>query len=139
MESNIINPRTLNTTALAYLGDSVWELAVRDHLISLGHSHVDKLHKDAVKYVSAEGQAFALKLILEGQFLSDDEEALVKRARNHKLAASKKNSKKDAMTDKYATAFEALLGYLYLGESPERLDQVISAFFLLIESAEVSK
>ncbi len=122
----------MNTTALAYMGDAVWEVFVRAHLIDEGMTHVDDLHKKAIKYVSAGAQEKILKHLMDG-FLTDDEISLVKRARNHKLAASKKNSKKNSMTDKYATAFEALIGYLHLSGSDERLEEVVEKSFDFVE------
>lgn len=129
----LIDVEQMNTTALAYLGDSVWELYVRSHLVEEGLTHVDSLHKKAVNYVSAFAQESILKSLMQ-DFLTDDEISLVKRARNHKLAASKKNSGKNAMTDKYATAFEALIGFLYITNDKTRLDEVIKKAFCHIES-----
>jgi ribonuclease-3 family protein len=69
--------------------------------------------------------------------LSEEELALVKRARNHKASSSKKTRAShrgsDIMTDKYATAFEALLGQLYLNGDSERLEQLIRRSFEIIE------
>ena len=129
-----LNTEQLNTTALAYLGDSVWELYVREHLINAGLTHVDNLHKRAVNYVSAAAQEKMLKNLMQN-FLTEDELTLVKRARNHKLTSSKKNSGKDAMTDKYATAFEALIGYMYLSDDKARLEAVIKKAFAVVENS----
>lgn len=112
-----MNPREINTTALAYIGDAVYEIYVREHVLEASKTqafgaHVDALHKKAVRYVRADGQAKALRRMLKEGFLTAEEEALVRRARNHKSASKPKNA--DAMDYKYATALEALIGYWYL-------------------------
>lgn len=138
-----MNPKDINTTALAYIGDAVYEVYVRRHVLEnslnpeerVGYgAHVDALHKRAVRYVCAAGQATALKDIIRSGFLSDEETDLAKRARNHKSASKPKNA--DAMDYKYATAFEALMGYLYLEGRGERLEEIIFEAFELIETGE---
>ena len=126
-----LNPRQTNTTALAYIGDAVYEIYVRERVLAASGeknggavsgiasgkqkafgAHVDALHRRAIRYVRAEGQAKAIKAMLAEGFLTAEEEALVKRARNHKSASKPKNA--DAMDYKYATAFEALIGFWHL-------------------------
>ena len=112
-----MNPREINTTALAYIGDAVYEIYVREHVLEASRkqafgAHVDALHKKAVRYVRADGQAKALRRMMKEGFLAAEEEALVRRARNHKSASKPKNA--DAMDYNYATALEALIGYWYL-------------------------
>ena len=112
-----MNPKEINTTALAYIGDAVYEIYVREHVLEASRkqafgAHVDALHKKAVRYVRADGQAKALRRMMKEGFLAAEEEALVRRARNHKSASKPKNA--DAMDYKYATALEALIGYWYL-------------------------
>lgn len=112
-----MKPREINTTALAYIGDAVYEIYVREHVLEASRkqafgAHVDALHKKAVRYVRADGQAKALRRMMKEGFLAAEEEALVRRARNHKSASKPKNA--DAMDYKYATALEALIGYWYL-------------------------
>ena len=128
--------KDLNTSVLAYMGDAVYEVYVRKHVLETGSSHSDVLHREAVRYVSAEGQAKAMKTLMDG-ILTDEELSLVKRARNHKATSSKKYkaSKKgsDIITDKLATAFEALMGQLYLNGDTERLEELIHKSFDIIE------
>ena len=128
--------RNLNTTALAFLGDSVYEVYVREKVLDSGETHADNLHRMAVKFVSAEGQAKAVKVLMESE-LTEEELSLVKRARNHKASSSKrtKASKKgsDIITDKLATAFEALIGWLYLNDRKERMEDLIGKAFEIIE------
>ena len=94
------------------------------------------LHREAVRYVSAEGQARAVKVLMEEE-LTEDELALVKRARNHKASSSKKakasHKGNDIVTDKLATAFEALIGQLYLDGDSDRLEELIYKSFEIIE------
>lgn len=110
MDSKLL--RNLNTTALAYMGDSVYEQAVRKHLLEKGGIDANKLHRMATGYVSATAQAKIIKAIFDE--LSEEEQALVKRARNRKFNTKAKNA--DPVTYKWATALEALVGYLYLSE-----------------------
>ena len=128
--------KELNIAALAFIGDAVYEVYVRKHVMETGAAHSDVLHKMAVEYVSAEGQAKTIKALMEEE-LTEDELALVKRARNHRASNSKKTRASrrggDIMTDKYATAFEALVGDLYLREDKDRLDYLVNRSFDIIE------
>ncbi len=114
--------KQINTTALAYLGDAVYEVEVRRRMMDAGTENVDRLHQMSVKFVRAEGQAYAIKQMLND--LTEEEMAIVKRARNRKIISKPKNL--DPAIYKLATAFEALIGYLYLRNENERLDVVIS-------------
>ena len=131
--------KDLNTNALAYMGDAVYEVYVREHLLSNGIVHTDKLQKEAVSYVSAASQELIIRALMDDK-LTDDELALVKRARNHKASSSKRSkaSRKgsDIITDKLATAFEALIGYLYLKGETGRLGELIRSSFDIIEGKE---
>lgn len=110
-----------NSLALAFLGDAVFEVYVRSHLVSRGGGNADRLHRAAVKYVCAQGQAKAIKAMY--QQLSKEEQGVAKRGRNHKVATKPKNV--DPMTYKWATALEALIGYLYLAGRVDRLEEVM--------------
>ena len=128
--------KELNIAALAFIGDAVYEVYVRKHVMETGVAHSDVLHKMAVEYVSAEGQAKVIKTLIDEE-LTEDELALVKRARNHKASNSKKTRAShrggNIITDKYATAFEALVGELYLREDKDRLDYLVKRSFDIIE------
>ena len=128
----MINPdiKQINTTALAYMGDAVYEVYIRQHVMETGHVHVDRLHAMAVPFVKAEGQAKAIKYLMDN-FLNEEEQALTRRARNHKVATKAKNA--TVMDYKWATAFEALLGYLHLKGDKDRLDTVVKAAIKYIE------
>ncbi len=121
----------MNTTVLAYMGDAVYEVFVREHVIASGQIHADKLHHSAVRYVKAEAQANALKQMLEK--LSETELALVKRARNKKITSKPKNA--EPVVYKWATAFEALVGYLHLSGQIQRRDEIMEETVFLIEKS----
>ncbi len=116
------NIREINTTALAYMGDAVYELAVREEMMKQGYYDVNRLHHIATLYVRASAQAKVIKTIFDE--LDEKEQALVKRARNRKSATKAKNA--DPVTYKWATAFEALAGHLYLTENEERLSWLMN-------------
>lgn len=117
-----MNLRNLNTDALAYIGDAVYELAVRQDLVRSGICRADRLHREATGYVSAAAQARAIRSIYDE--LTEEEQSQVRRWRNHRYHSKAKNA--DPMTYKWATAFEALAGYLYLCGDSQRLDWLIS-------------
>jgi len=123
---------TSSTLSMAFLGDAIYELFIRERLLLLGKgrsSHADRLHKAAVCYVCASAQAKALQELQN--LLSEEEESIAKRARNHKIATKPKNA--DAVTYKYATAFEALLGWLWLKDEKERAKFLMEQAALIIE------
>lgn len=121
--------KKLNTTALAYMGDAVFEQAVREHILKKGVPDVNKLHRMSTMYVSAPAQAGIIKSLFDD--LTEEEQKLVKRARNRKYHTKAK--KADPVTYKWATALEALIGYLYLSEDMQRLQWVISRAVEIIE------
>ena len=110
-----------STTALAYIGDAVYEVHIRERILRKTNTNADAMHKMSVRYVSAEAQAKILKKIYDE--LSEHEQELVKRARNHKISSKPKNA--DPVTYKLATAFEALIGYLYMTDDKERMDEIL--------------
>lgn len=115
----------MNTTALAFIGDAVYELYVRQRVVESGQVRGDKLHFQAVRHVKAESQAAVIKDLLMD--LSEEELSLVKRARNKKTASRSKNV--DLISYKWATAFEALIGYLYLSGQDERMKEIMFRAF----------
>lgn len=119
----------MNTTILAFLGDSVYETYVRRYVIGKGQVNGDLLHRAAVRFVRADAQAYALKVIMDR--LSVEEHTLVKRARNKKISTKPKNA--DPVVYKWATAFEALVGFLYLSGDTERMEELICKAIELIE------
>ncbi len=127
-----LDPKKINPTALAYIGDAVYEVYIRRHVLEKEQVHVDRIHQAAVKYVRADGQAKAVRKMLSTEgFLSPAETALVKRTRNRKFASKPKNA--DPVDYKLATAFEALMGYLYLSGDTKRMDEIAAEAIRIIE------
>lgn len=114
----------LSPLQLAYIGDSVYELLVRTYLINRGDS-VNQLHKKATRFVRAKAQTEYFHKIEDR--LSDEEIRIVKRGRNTKSNVPKSASVSDY---KYATGFEALIGYLYLRGRDVRIMEI---FNMIIE------
>lgn len=115
-ESDKIDTRMLSPVQLAYIGDAVYELLVRTYIITNKELTINKMHKSAVDFVKAETQAYYIKKIEE--ILTEEEKNIVRRGRNSK-STPPKNA--DFMDYKYATGFEALIGYLYLKQNKERI------------------
>ena len=118
-----MDPYKMNTSALAFLGDAVYELYIRDLMVNAGMTDPDAMHRACTKYVRAESQALAIKEMMK-EFLTDDEIALVKRARNHKMPNRSRSA--GPVEYKLATAFEALVGYHYLMENNERMGEIMN-------------
>ncbi len=121
------NINTINSLALAYLGDSIYEVYVREYLLKHNIVKVNELQKSAVKYVSAKGQCKYLMSMIESNFLTDEELTIITRARNHKSHTSPKNT--DIVTYKYSTGLEALIGYLYLSNKNNRISDIMNYIF----------
>ena len=119
-----MNIDTINIIALAYLGDSIYELYIREKLINNGITKVENLQNKAKNYVSAKGQAKILKSLLENNILTEEELNIVKRGRNNKRTNHPKNT--DIITYKLSTGFEALIGYLYLTNNLERIKEILN-------------
>lgn len=104
---------------LAYAGDAVYELYIRTLLLSQGNAPVHKLHKRSISYVKAKAQSDIIHRLMD--LLTAEEQDIVRRGRNAKSGTIPKNA--DVTEYKYATGFEALIGYLYLkGEYSRLLD-----------------
>lgn len=114
------DPAQLNGTSLAYLGDSVLEVIVRQYLLSTGVTDVGKLNSMALSYVRATVQSEAVERILP--HLSEEETHVFKRGRNaHGIAIPKSAS---ASQYRRATGLEALFGYLYINGKTERMKEL---------------
>lgn len=126
--------KEINTTALAFMGDAVYEIYVRRHVMESGQVNADRLHQMAVRYVRADGQAQAIKRMMRDNLLTEEETALVKRARNHRTTSKPRNA--DPVIYKLATAFEALLGWLYLEKRYTRMEEVVQMALDITEGGE---
>ena len=114
---NMMSPLTW-----AYIGDCVYELYVREELINKSNLKPHKLHMEAIKYVKAKKQAEILQEILPR--LTEKEQDIVRRGRNAENHHLPKNA--SVQEYMYATAFESLIGYLYLTKKDERLKEILS-------------
>ena len=115
-----INIKETSTEALAYLGDSVLEIRVREKLVREGISGSGNLNRVSLSYVKASEQAAAMHKILP--FLTEEEEQIYKRGRN----MSGGNVPKSSTMSQYraATGMEVLFGYLHLLQRYERIDEL---------------
>jgi ribonuclease-3 family protein len=111
-----------NGNSLAFIGDALLSLWVREYLVSMGITKSDELQKKSVRYVSANSQAAFMQILLDEQYLTEDEHRIYLRGRNHKSQSKAKNA--DVVTYRVATGFEALVGYLYLAQNENRLRQI---------------
>lgn len=111
----------LSPLVLAYIGDTVYEVYIRTMLISAGNAPVHKLHKRSIEFVKAKAQSDIIHRIMES--LSTEEQDVVRRGRNAKSGTVPKNA--DVTEYKYATGFEAFIGYLYLTRNHSRLMEIL--------------
>lgn len=114
----------MNGIALAYMGDAIYEVYVRRHLLASGLTKPTKLHHTATKYVSAKAQAFLIEKMKEQRLLTPAEVEFYKRGRNAKSHTSAKNT--SVLTYRISTGFEALFGYLYLSGQQQRLEELVT-------------
>lgn len=126
-----IDVKQLNALALAYMGDAVYEQAVREHLLRSGRVRPNVLHREATQYVSAKSQATILKDMLETGFLTEEEEAIMRRGRNAKSGSVPRNT--NVGTYKSSSGFEAVLGFLHLLGRNERAQEFIDESIRFIE------
>ena len=123
----------MNTTTLAYLGDAVVEVIIREKIVCDKPNDAGRAHHTAVRYVSAGGQAAAARIMLASGFLTEEEAALLKRARNHRSMSRPQHA--DPKEYKLATGFEALLGYLYLKDERDRLREIAAEAVRIVDAA----
>lgn len=116
------NPKLLSPLTLAFLGDAVFELLVREQFVLEGNAPVAKLHQKAVGIVCASSQSNAVAVIEE--LMTEEETEIYKRGRNTNSHHVPKNA--DPVAYRRATGLEALFGYLYLTGKEERIQQLFS-------------
>ncbi|MBR1736875.1 MAG: ribonuclease III [Firmicutes bacterium] len=112
-----LNVSSYSPLDLAYIGDAVFEVYVRTKLLMHGNLPVNKLHKEAKKYVSAPAQAKMFEK--RKDIIPEEEFAVMKSGRNAKSCTSAKTS--SIIDYRHATGVEALIGYLYLSGNNERI------------------
>ena len=122
--------RLLNPLQLALIGDGVFEVFIRNHILTQNTAlSANKIHIKAISYVKAKSQSCIMHEIEE--LITEEEEAVYKRGRNAKSPTVPKNA--DVRDYRMATGFEALVGYLYLSGNKERLE------FIFNKSIEIIK
>ena len=123
------NPQQLSPLVLAFVGDAIYGLLVRERLVLIANTSVGNLHRKSVKYVSAKAQAAAIDKIEKE--LTEEEDRIFKRGRNASVNSVPKNA--DVADYHKATGFEALFGYLYLSNKHERIAYLFDLVWDTIE------
>lgn len=122
--------RMLNPLQLALIGDGVYEVFIRNHILTENTAlSANKIHVKAIGYVKAKSQARIMHEI--EKHLEEEEEAIYKRGRNAKSSTIPKNA--DVRDYRMATGFEALIGYLYLVGNKERLEFIFNECIKIIK------
>lgn len=124
-----VNPDEVSPAVWAYIGDAVYELAVRRRLLDNGPTRTKNLHQEAIARVRASFQAELLKRL--EPFLLEKELEIVKRGRNVKSGRTPTGT--EVITYRYSTAFEALIGYLFLSGQAQRLEELFTQIHRLSE------
>ena len=124
--------REIPTSALAYIGDAVYELYVRTQIVARNGGQSGVLHRKAVRYVSAPAQAQAIRALHDE--LSEEEQNVFRRGKNgHQGSMAKNASPADY---KYATGLETLIGYLYIDGKEERLNELLHRIMQILEETK---
>ena len=111
----------LNAVSLAFVGDAVYSLYIRTLFCEATQAKSGELHKKSTKYVKATAQSAALDIV--EPYLNEKEKDILRRGRNTKTNTVSKNA---SLGDyKRSTAFEAVLGYLYLSCQKDRLNEIL--------------
>lgn len=114
----------MNGLTLAYLGDSYYELAIRQYLINQKWTDVNELHKRAIRYTSGRAQASIIDHWIDTHILTEEELDFFKRGRN---ASGRGRGNMDAKTYAHATGFEALIGGIYLNNEQRAKALIVEA------------
>lgn len=116
--------------SLAYIGDAVYEVYIRSHVMNNGNMQVNKFHREATRYVSANAQSNIIHRIM--QFLTEEEISVFKRGRNAHSYTSAKNA--DIVAYRHATGFEALIGYLFILKQFDRINEIVKMSIEAVEN-----
>ena len=130
-----MNPDLLNGSTLAFVGDAILSLYVREYLVKLGITKTKELQNRSILFVSANSQAKFIQGLIAENFLSESEVKIFLRGRNHKSDNKAKNA--DIVTYRQSTGFEALLGYLYLTENHIRLNEIWNKMIQTIDKEPI--
>ena len=118
-----MRPDLVNAAVLAYLGDAVFEVMVRDYLVrESGLAKTNDFQKEAIKYVSASSLAMFMHDMLVEDFFDEREIGIYKRGRNTK------GSKNESLEHLHSTGFEAIIGTLYLEKDYDRLELIFKRY-----------
>lgn len=117
-----LTPKQLNGITLAYMGDAVYEVYIRQHLLERGLVRPNQLQKAATAFVSAKAQAALIEAMLAANLLTEEEQDIYTRGRNAKSYTHAKNT--SVVTYRISTGFEALFGYLHLSGATERVAEL---------------
>lgn len=123
------HPEEIPGLALAFIGDTIWDLIIRHHLLAQNERKPDRLHKRAVAYVKAHAQADVAHFLAAE--LTEEERAVLRRGRNARANTVPKHA--PVAEYRMASGFESLLGYLYLKNRHERLLQLARRAIARIE------
>ena len=109
----------LSGSTLAYLGDAVWSLLVREYLIEQGLTKAKDLQVNSINFVSAKSQVKIFRHFEKLNYFDDDDLEIYKRGRNYKSESTPKNT--DVKTYRASTGFEAMIGYWYIEKKETKL------------------
>lgn len=128
-----MRPDLMNALALAYLGDGVFEVYVREYLIVEKQiTKPDLLQKEAIRFVSAKSQAAFMQAAMANNWVSEEEIRIYKRGRNTKSNRVMKNT--SVITYNQSSGFEALIGHLYLLKNEERIQEIFELYKNFVEN-----
>ena len=133
-EKNFSSPEQMQALALAYIGDSIYDIMSREYVMKNHLGKINDLHRTVSTLVSARAQASFMKNILENNILTDIEESIYIRGKNQKINSKEKNA--SIMEYKLATGLEAVFGYLYLEKNFERLEEMFNYIINLYEEKQ---
>lgn len=131
-----VDVKQMKSLALAYIGDAVYELHIRNYLLQSGHVKPDDLHQQAITFVAGKSQAdVIIHWLGKDTYLTDEEVGVVRRGRNAKSGSVPKNT--SIQIYRYSTAFEALIGYHYLLGNQDRLTELLKEAVKFVEERDV--
>lgn len=133
-EKNFSSPEQMQALALAYIGDSIYDIMSREYVMKNHLGKINDLHRTVSTLVSARAQASFMKDILENNILTDIEESIYIRGKNQKNNSKAKNA--SIMEYKLATGLEAVFGYLYLEKNFGRLEEMFNYIINLYEEKQ---
>ena len=131
----VMDVKQVKSLTLAYIGDAVYELYIREYLFEEGSVKPNNLHQKAITFVSGKAQAAILFHWFDKDILSEEEVNVVKRGRNAKSGSIPKNT--SIQIYRYSTGFEALIGYHHLLKNRERLTTLLDDAVKFIEEGVV--